>query len=71
MGKRIMENEEIYFLDLPDEEYAERVGDAIDELIKQGILSPSVLIEAEELNEHINTAIELAAEKYNKEKGYN
>jgi len=66
-----MENEEIYFMDLPDEEYAERVGDAIDELIKQGILSPSVLIEAEELNEHINTAIELAAEKYNKEKGYN
>jgi hypothetical protein len=71
MGKRIMENEEIYFLDLPDEEYAERVGDAIDELIKQGILNPSVLIEAEELNKHINTAIELAAEKYNKEKGYN
>ena len=66
-----MENEEIYFLDLPDEEYAERVGDAIDELIKQGILNPSVLIEAEELNKHINTAIELAAEKYNKEKGYN
>lgn len=69
MGERMIE--EVYFTDLPDEEYIERIGDAIDELIKQGILSPSVLIDSEELHKHINTAIELAAEKYNKEKGYN
>ena len=69
MGERMIE--EVCFTDLPDEEYIERIGDAIDELIKQGILSPSVLIDSEELHKHINTAIELAAEKYNKEKGYN
>ncbi len=66
-----MENEEIYFMDLPDEEYFERIGDAIDELVKQGIISPLVLIDTDELDKHINTAIELAAETYNKEKGYN
>jgi len=65
-----MENEEIYFTDLPDEEYIDRIGDAIDELVKQGIISPLVLIDTDELDKHINTAIELAAETYNKEKGY-
>jgi hypothetical protein len=69
MGERMIE--EVYFTDLPDEEYFERIGDAIDELVKQGIISPLVLIDTDELDKHINTAIELAAKTYNKEKGYN
>ena len=58
-----------HFMDLPDEEYIERIGDAIDELIKEGKLSPSVILETDELNENLPKIISLAEQKYNEEKG--
>ena len=58
-----------HFMDLPDEEYIERIGDAIDELIKKGKLSPSVILETDELNENLPQIISLAEQKYNEEKG--
>ena len=58
-----------HFMDLPDEEYIERIGDAIDELIKEGKLSPSVILETDELNENLPQIISLAEQKYNEEKG--
>ena len=48
-----MENEEVYFTDLPDEEYIDRIGDAVDELVKQGIISPLALIDTDELDKFI------------------
>jgi hypothetical protein len=58
-----------HFMDLPDEEYIERIGDAIDELIKEGKLSPSVILETDELNKNLPQIISLAEQKYNEEKG--
>lgn len=58
-----------HFMDLPDEEYIERIGDAIDDLIKEGKLSPSVILETDELNENLPQIISLAEKKYNEEKG--
>jgi|LakMenEpi03Aug12_release.lakeMendotaPanAssembly.Ray.scaffolds.fasta_scaffold1979324_2 hypothetical protein len=57
------------FIDLPDEEYIERIGDVIDELMKEGKLSYSVMFETDELTENLPEIIALAEKKYNKEKG--
>ena len=57
-----------HFMDLPDEEYIERIGDAIDDLIKEGKLSPSVILETDELNKNLPQIVDLAEKKYNKEK---
>jgi hypothetical protein len=57
------------FIDLPDEEYIERIGDVIDELMKEGKLSYSVMFETDELTENLPEIIALAEKKYNTEKG--
>lgn len=57
------------FMDLPDEEYIERIGDVIDELMKEGKLSYSVMFETDELTENMPEIIALAEKKYNEEKG--
>jgi hypothetical protein len=57
------------FIDLPDEEYIERIGDVIDELMKEGKLSYSVMFETDELTENLPEIIALAEKKYKEEKG--
>lgn len=66
-----MENEKVFFADLPDKEYIERVGNAIDQMVKQGEFGETSILDDDILAMKIADAIELAEAIYNEEKGYN
>ena len=69
--KKKMENEKVFFADLPDKEYTERVGNAIDQMVKQGEFGETSILDDDILAMKIADAIELAEAIYNEEKGYN